>query len=204
MSTIKLIVAEGHWKNHTNHSVKSLFDLLSDLVYGSTHSYKYVQFADATAFDANVNGLADGKYEYLYIGSHGDKKSIQGFSATKPLSKTIICNRLSGISGLYLGACEFGQPSMLTDILSISSDLSWCAGYKRKVNWIDSSLLDLAFWKTYMKNAKTCPQLSPDSLISNTLNELQTNYASLILSLGFNVAVRQVNDQGQNVVTTFF
>ena len=52
MNQFNLIVAEGHWTNYSNHSVKQLFDLLSDLLKSNNHSYKYVQFANPIAFAA--------------------------------------------------------------------------------------------------------------------------------------------------------
>jgi hypothetical protein len=204
MPAFNLIVAEGHWKNHSNHSVKSLFDLLSDLLHGTGHAYKYVQFADSTAFDSCIKGLAGGTYEYLYIGSHGTTKGIYGFNNANPLSRTIIINRIQGMSGLFLGACDFGQPETLKKILADTPSLAWCAGYRKSVNWIDSSLLDLAFWKIHQRFSAASPALTPATLIEQTITELQLKYASLILDLGFNVALRRTDAQGKPVIELAF
>lgn len=203
MSKFNLIVAEGHWSNYSNHTVKSLFDLLSDLLKSSQHSYKYTQFADPAAFNSCISQLRNSTHKYLYIGSHGSIGGIHGATAANPLTYTLIKNRISGLDGLYLGTCLFGQPANLLKFVK-ESDLTWCAGYKNSVDWVDSSALDLAFWKVFqMLNTQKGKKVEL-SLIESTMKTLRTRYSSLILELGFNVAIRRLDKDGDELVELVF
>lgn len=187
-----LIVAEGHWQNYTNHSVKGLFDLLSDLIKSNNHSYKHLQFADSNSFSSTLGQLGIKEHKYLYIGSHGNEKGIYGSSKANPLTSTIIKNALKdNIKGLYLGTCLFGRPEILQKFLSDKDSLVWCAGYKNSVDWIDSSALDLAFWKIFQIYNTQPGKKVELSMIESSIKELRYKYSSLILDLGFNIAIRR-------------
>jgi hypothetical protein len=192
-----LIVVEGHWSNYSNHTVKSLFDLLSDLLRSNVHAYKYSQFTDPASFDSCIRQLVDDSHRYLYVGSHGYMDGIYGASQANPLTFTKIKNRISGINGLFLGTCLFGQQNTLIDFAKHCDDLVWCAGYKNSVDWVDSSALDLAFWKIFQTfNTKSGAQVEL-AMIDRTLQELKSKYSSLILELGFNVAIKRKVAKGK-------
>jgi hypothetical protein len=190
-SKFNLIVAEGHWNNYSNQSVKTLFDLLSQLMRSNHDAYKYIQFANPTVLKSNLNEFRDSElYQYLYIGSHGDETGIYGSDDGKALTPTLLINQLDGFAGLFIGACLFGQNAMLERCLE-SSNLTWCAGYRKSIDWIDSSALDLAFWKIYQINNSKPGTKNPLNLIDKTIDELKAKYSSLILDLGFNVAIKR-------------
>jgi hypothetical protein len=204
MNKFNLIVAEGHWDNHSNHTVKSLFDLLSDLLKLNAHAYKYVQFADLAGFDSCLKRIKDeDTHKYLYIGSHGDADGIYGSEVKSKLSYTAIKNRVNAFQGLYLGTCEFGTPARLTDFVT-ETDLTWCAGYKNSVDWLDSSALDMAFWKIFQRYNTQRGARSEQTLIEKTIVELKSKYSSLILDLGFNVAITRKDDDGDLIVEMAF
>lgn len=202
-SKFDLVVAEGHWNDHSNHSVKSLFDLLSDLLKSNPHSYKYTQFPDAKGFDASVNSIMNSSHKYLYIGSHGDLKGVYGSSKANPVTFTIIKNRIPHAKGLYLGTCLFGQSNVLTSFVKDSA-LVWCSGYRKSVDWVDSSVLDLAFWKIFQLHNISSGKKVELTMIERTAKELQSKYASLILDLGFNIAIRRKGKDGKDVIETVF
>jgi hypothetical protein len=203
MTKFNLIVAEGHWSNHSNHSVKSLFDLLSDLLRSNNHSYKYTQFANPTAFSSSIAQLLDANHKYLYIGSHGYNDGIYGTDDADPLTFTKLKNNLAKFSGLYLGTCLFGHPYTLIRFVENSS-LTWCAGYKNSVDWVDSSALDLAFWKIFQIYNTQKGKKVELSMIESTIKELRSKYSSLILDLGFNVAIRRKDEKGTTVIEMAF
>lgn len=203
MSKFNLIVAEGHWSDHSNHSVKALFDLLSDLLRHNSHAYKYTQFSDPAAFDSCVKQLANSTHKYLYIGSHGSAKGIYGSHSATPLSYTKIKNRIPDMKGLYLGTCLFGEPNTLRSFVK-ETKLVWCAGYRKSVDWVDSSALDLAFWKIFqIYNTKQGKKVEK-SLIESTIKEMKSKYASLILDLGFNIALWRTDEDGKPFVDLAF
>jgi len=205
MSKFNLIVAEGHWNQYSNHSVKSLFDLLSDLLKSNNHAYKYIQFANPTAFRSSIKEFVKPKaeYKYLYIGSHGYHDGIYGSDAAKPLTYTVIKNQTGALRGLYLGTCLFGQPATLIKFIT-ESKLTWCAGYKNSVDWVDSSALDLAFWKILEVYNTQQGKKVELSMIENTVKELKAKYSSLILDLGFNIAIRRKGTSGKDVIELAF
>lgn len=198
-----MIVAEGHWSNYSNQTVKGLFDLLSDLLKSNPHSYKYAQFADPNAFNSCIKQLKEATHKYLYVGSHGYSDGIYGTGASNPLTLTIIKNRIDGFKGLYLGTCLFGQPKTLCRLVE-DSDLTWCAGYKNSVDWIDSSALDLAFWKIFQIYNTQKGKKVELTMIEHTLKELRAKYSSLILDLGFNVAIRRKGPGGKESIELVF
>jgi len=192
-----MIVAEGHWDNYSNDSVKKLFELLSDLLKGNNNAYKYLNFADPTSFAASLSALNNGAvYKYLYVGSHGNRDGVYGSDKAKPISRTILKNSLSSYTGLYLGTCLFGTEENSRWLVE-NSDLTWCAGYKNSVDWIDSSAFDMAFWKAFqlrnLRNKQNNLSLSEIEILREALDSLKSKYSSLILDLGFNVAIKENN-----------
>lgn len=204
MNRFNLIVAEGHWDNYSNDTVKGLFDLLSDLFRSKSNGYKYVQFADPAGFDSCLKLIHDDKaHKYLYIGSHGDDTGIHGASNAKCLTFTSIKNRIGPYKGLFLGTCSFGKEETLIKFVR-ESNLTWCAGYKHDIDWLDSSGLDLAFWKIFQSYNTKGRKKSELNMIDETVRELQHKYSSLILELGFNVAIRYTDEDGIERVGTAY
>lgn len=204
MNKFNLIVAEGHWEDYSNQTVKSLFDLLSDLLKSNGHAYKYVQFADPKGFVSCIDHIYDSdEHQYLYIGSHGDHDGIYGSSSAKPLDVSEIKANLHEFAGLYLGTCQFGTPENLIDFVD-DSKLIWCAGYKNSVDWVDSSALDMAFWKIFLRYSLQRGQRTELTIIERTIAELRSKYSSLILDLGFNVAFPHKDEDGEWSIQTAF
>jgi hypothetical protein len=190
----ELLLAEGHWTTNANYSVKALFDMLSDILHKTTHAYKYVNFADEPSFTAQLQAMANGGHKYLYIGAHGGPDGIEGTRCSSRITKTILQNRLTNFNGLYLGVCEFGSHETLTELVNRVPGLVWCSGYRKSVNYADSCILDLAFWNEFQKADNSSPPFStPQHLILQVAKEVQRKYSSLILELGFNIAVRLEN-----------
>jgi hypothetical protein len=192
-----MIVAEGHWDNYSNDSVKKLFELLSDLLKGNNNAYKYLNFADPTSFASSLTAITNNSvYKYLYVGSHGDKDGVYGSDKAKPISRTILKNSLHNYTALYLGTCLFGVEENCKWLVE-NSNLTWCAGYKNSVDWIDSSAFDMAFWKEFqiqnLRNKQNNLTLSEVEILQATLDTLRAKYSSLILDLGFNVAIKENN-----------
>ena len=192
-----MIVAEGHWYNYSNNSVKKLFELLSDLLKGNNNAYKYLNFADPTSFSSSLSALTNNNYyKYLYVGSHGNTDGVYGSDEAKPISRTILKNSLSNYTGLYLGTCLFGYEENCKWLVE-NSNLTWCAGYKNSVDWIDSSALDMAFWKEFqlqnLRNKQNNLTLTETEILLEALDSLRAKYSSLILDLGFNAAIKENN-----------
>ena len=183
-----LAVLEGKWSPKTNISVKSLFDLLSDLNFSSPHEYLYEMFCDDRSLENIIGRMGRArKVKFIYVGAHGTNGSLHapGGQVTRARLRNILGTLgPSSIQGLFLGSCLFAQPSNASFLLSppkgASAPLKWLAGYTTEVDWIDSSVLDLLFWNKFLNAGG-----SPIRKIESVSADLKRLVPGLIKDLGF-------------------
>ena len=122
MKKSSLAVVEGKWSSKTNISVKSLFDLLSDLNFASPHEYLYEMFCDDASLENIIARMGKARdVKFIYIGAHGTNGSLHASGGR--VSRTRLKNILgslgtSSIEGVFLGSCLFGQPENAEFLLS--------------------------------------------------------------------------------------
>jgi hypothetical protein len=198
MAKIKsqLAVVEGKWGKRTNVSVRSLFDVLTDINFGTPHAYVYEMFCDADALNNIIARMgADEQVRYLYIGAHGSDNSISGSGG--PVSRARLKNSLvkllnNGhvIDGVFLGTCFLGNEENAEFLLTPPSDpnppVKWVAGYTTCIDWIDSSVLDLLFWNKFFESDGT-----PVERIEETAQEVKKMAPGLASALGFCIYTRK-------------
>jgi len=147
-------VLEGKWFNHTNVSVRDLLRPLMDLW---THGHRrqgdaaihYEMFTTEASFkSAMEHAFGYGRPKVIYIAAHGDPEGIVGYHGEEVLSRTKIRNSIpdgedDGTTrrGLLFGACSFVNEDN-AEFLLRSRRVDWVAGYSKKVDWYDSSLLE--------------------------------------------------------------
>ena len=186
----ELLILEGQWSSTANYSVQGGFDMLLNLKFGTDNAYKYAQAVSGQSFIDQLTANKETLHKYLYIASHGLNDELQlGIDSIKINAiPNLIGNKFAG---LYLAACTLGSDENLLTLLSNKESLLWCAGYKTKINWIDSILFDLAFWNEYINqwNQKS-PFSSDTDLIINTSEKLKEKYSQVIEHLGFNIAYK--------------
>ena len=197
----QLAVIEGKWEKRSNISIKGLFDILSDIYFDSPHSYIYEMFCDAAALNNIIKQMGEDKQvRYIYVGCHGSLDSISGSGGK--VSKTQLKNtlvRLSGngsiIEGIFLGTCFFGQQENAEFLLippkNNNPPIKWVAGYTESIDWIDSSVLDLLFWKKFFESSGT-----PVERIRYAAQEIKRAASGLIEELGFCIYVRKKGPGG--------
>lgn len=193
-----LVVLEGKWSKTHNYSVKSLFDVLIDMRYGSPHEYYFNSFANGQSLRDILEDVCShySRRKYLYIAAHGDEFNILG--SVKPISRTVFRNVLSGlggqVSGIFLGSCLFGHKynaEFLFDEGGVPGTVTWIAGYGKSVDWIESSVLDLLFWHTIFKVEARNPAAKKIDLIERVCEEVQSDAPGLVEKWQFQVFVRQ-------------
>jgi hypothetical protein len=162
MSSTGLAVVECRWGEEGNDSVRPLFETLSAIVEGNPHGYRYDMFSEETSLAYVIEEIADTRdYHSVYIASHGDENEISGMGNAR-ISRAKLrnlfrrVNKGNDISGLYFGSCLIANVGTAAFLLTGASatNLVWIAGYSEKVDWIDSSAIDMVFCSKYLEERK--------------------------------------------------
>lgn len=205
-----LAVIESRWWEYGNDSVRPLFETLAGILYGNPHAVRYDMFAEKASLSQIINEVSqDGSYHSIYIGSHGDNGSIYGLGESK-ISRTELRNILikandhHSISGLYFGSCLIATAQNASFWLpdNYETGLEWVAGYTTKVDWVDSSAVDMIFWSKYLlerqKNKSRRRNKKDDiDMIKAASAEMKKLVPNIFTQMGFNVYYR---DSGGSVV----
>jgi hypothetical protein len=197
----QLAVVEGKWDKRTNVSVRSLFDVLTDINFGTPHAYIYEMFCDGHSLSNIIARMgADKQVRYLYIGAHGSNGSIFGSGGS--VSKTKLKNSLvkllhngHAIEGIFLGTCFFSTEDNVEFLLIPPNDpnppVKWVAGYTTCIDWIDSSVLDMLFWNKLFGSSGT-----PIERIEETAREVKRLASGLVSDLGFCIYTKKKGPGG--------
>jgi hypothetical protein len=194
-----LAVIEGRWFANENTSVKSIFDVLSDVCFKNNNHYKYEKFYNITAFQDLIMDLGGQQnLHYIYIAAHGSKNAIYAGNEAE-ISRAIIRNLLTGIANqhgsvlreVFFGSCDFiNQDTINFFNENELGNLLLIAGYSTAIDWIPSTALDWCFWNNFLSNNGI-----PNQKITTTAQYLKYNMAGLCENLGFNI-YRRVGLQG--------
>lgn len=195
-----LVVLEGRWQDNRNISVRSLFDLLMDMEFGSIHEYHFEHFATGESLRAIINCFCgpNSRKRYVYIGSHGDENGFSG--SVERVSRTYLNNTLRDylggqIRGIFFGSCLFGNERNAEFFFDsdngIPQNVRWIAGYGRSVDWIESSVLDILFWKRLFETKRRSESMNEADLISDVCEYLNLVAGGLVTSLEFQVFKRR-------------
>lgn len=164
MPKYELAVVESRWERKKNYSLRSIFDLISDLSYGDTHGYHYEMVNDERAFREIVSRLRQSRgIRALYIAAHGMKEGIQASNGNlidKRLIFRTLTRRLAdetgSLDGVHFGACRSLDERHAFNLLRRHGEgepgLWWVAGYSKSIDWIDSSVVDMFFWQQYLND----------------------------------------------------
>lgn len=93
----------------------------------------------------------------VYVASHGTTGRVGGLpdgsGAFNFGTLLAILKQTTALDGIHLGCCSFGNRRNAERLLRPDRrrrravPLHWVAGYNRDIDWLDSMLVDLAFWK---------------------------------------------------------
>jgi hypothetical protein len=201
MPDLRLAVIEGRWFKNQNTSMKSLFDLLSEIHCEHLNGYIHEKFYNVSSFQDLVRdlGARRGLY-YLYIAAHGDDDAIYARNdqridrvAIRDLLATIAKTRGSLIRGVFFGSCSFVNDETIEFLNKVDlGELRWIAGYADEINWISSTALDWCFWNDFLSNANWDTEVN---CIDSTADFLNGNMYGLCRELGFNIYRRVGNSR---------
>lgn len=195
-----IAVIESKWWEKSNVSIRSLFELIADLYADNPHSYHYeMANSEAALKEAILRVSSYKECRYLCLAMHGNEKGLELLNG-EHLSRTELRNALdrvqakhgAKISGLHLASCMFGTPQIADHIFQNQTNLVWMAGYTEKIDWIESSALDLLFFNQLIsKSGET-----EVKKVQRVAKRLLANATGLVRKLGFGIYVRKQKTGG--------
>lgn len=142
-----LLLLESPWwlprENPMRASCLPFFEGLERLHDG--FNIYYSTFYDTAGFEAalaqDLIHTAE-KRQILYIGAHGERRSIADGRASTILSKVSLHGRRIG--GVIISSCQVADRE--ENLIAVLNDgkINWVFGYVHAVNWLGSTLLELA------------------------------------------------------------
>jgi hypothetical protein len=142
---------------------------------------------------------------FLYIACHGEGLSLVPTSRNEKVGNEEVVKALEmikpgAVSFLHFGCCEMVDPFRRRDCLNsylTASNARWVSGYVAEVDWLPSTLLDLALI------AELAVPYHRDSRIIDPRLSVRTsyfirNYEQLVRSLRFSAAYR--NKKGETTL----
>jgi len=186
-----LETTEWYTKDRTL-TVRPLFQMLTQIIYDNPNWFHYATFMGSASFVEALENLVhkDG-VNYIYIGAHGQDDKIQSFlPGDRHPNKTTWerCFSKGALRGIFLGGCEMnflahGISCYLTR--DTHNPPPWVAGYWKTVDWVDASMLDLAFLREAVN-----PKVKSEKAIRAVLESLQRRgYGEMMDALGFTVYI---------------
>jgi hypothetical protein len=185
-----IFVLESSWDKEKPLTHSSIMPMINEFAKQRGIKAYHQVFTDTRSFRhwiKEFNKVSNSK-TLLYIASHGTEDCLYG--TISGIKKTTIIHALKNakkIQYVHFGACLFGNINNLKAILNNATHLNWAAGYRKSVDWVDSTLFDLLLWGKITPNGRSDEQ---KNIKTHTIvNELLNNQAKgLADELGFEFA----------------
>lgn len=173
----KVAVIESRWEARKNVSFRAIFDLLALNYSGDQHWYEYEMVGISSALAEAIIRLTKRKRaEVLYIGAHGgsDGSIALHSGETVPAKKlaAFLAKAGPGLRGVYLASCLTMNSNLAERILVSCPKIQWVAGYRRSVDYIDSSALDLIFFNWWCDDREEEPPARKIIKVCDVLSRL--------------------------------
>ncbi|KQS77246.1 hypothetical protein ASG25_04680 [Rhizobium sp. Leaf384] len=170
-----------------NASVRPMFDMLCDLHFGNTHEYVYEMVATTPALTNAIMRMAwDTDISTIYLACHGNRDGLklhgeETFIDRRKLSKMLLEGSTKrSLTGIYLGACEFGTKELATYLLDRDPQLRWVAGYQNPSDFIDGTALDVMFFNRWFTAITDDPDARPRQIAKQVAAYLKETCRGLI------------------------
>jgi hypothetical protein len=100
----------------------------------------------------------------LYIAAHGHRGRLAGLpdgsAAINFVTLTRALQSVGAVDGVFLGCCHIGSPANAMRLLRPRRRTGlcrWVAGYRYEVDWLDSTLVDVIFWRNLLEDPRRDP-----------------------------------------------
>ena len=136
---------------------------------------------------------------FVYVACHGqvgllDPSDEENRMPVAAVRKALNAAKEKSVAFLHFGCCEFVQPAegsrrrFLTDIANSLNGSLWVSGYTREVDWLSSTLLDLALISEVYVPWRKKPTYVVDA--RSRAAHFIRSYEQLARSLGFSALSR--------------
>jgi hypothetical protein len=190
-----IAVIEGIWKRKSNVSIRGLFDVIANIQFENPNAYHYEMAGSKAAFKevvTRISGMSECKF--VYVATHGsdDGLSFHNGDVMKPAELKKLLVEIARtprhkLRGIHLGACSALMEETAEELFSDDIGVKWVAGYSENIEWIDSSALDLLFYRRYLQSVET----SSSKIVRDVTARLVEDVPGLIRTLGFHVFARR-------------
>lgn len=195
-----LAVVESKWWADKNTSVSGIFDLISDIFLANPHHYHYEMISGKRAAKEAIPRIAaDPTCSILYVAAHGEPDGVCWHNGEKlsriefrHIFKTIRETRGAQLSGIHFACCTFMNKDTADYLFHENICPWWVAGYSNYVDWLDSTALDMLFFRSLMMQRKGTDL----SRIKAVAADLLEKCPGLIRELGFGIYIRKPGTGG--------
>lgn len=184
-----ILVLESPWDQESVKS-KSVWPFVNEFAHVMSIKAYHQAFMDKTSFCHWIKQYDSEKTpapKMLYIAAHGSEGRISGLRRQingKTIASTLKASK--SIKYVHFGSCLYGSEENLRDLLKKAKNLSWAAGYKTTVGWVDSTLFDLMFWGRITRRDDNTKGLKTHTLTQDLVKEIP----GLARNLGFHFQYR--------------
>lgn len=209
-----LAILEGKWFKNKNVSVREVFAALFAIwTPNEDRAHHYEMFTNDAAFrDAILHAFGNGRAKTIYVAAHGDWNAIHGFH-DQGITRAKIRHAFRSVNksvarrGVYFGSCQFGTPKNAKFILGECDCIAWIAGYSTLIDWIDSTVLDMFFFRNLFFPSPGRGKLkptTPSQRLEYAVRRVCDCMPELARSTGFHVYTRKKGVSGEikNLVAT--
>lgn len=198
----RIAVLESRWWTTSNTSVRGLFDLIADISFDNPHAYEYEMANSEAAAKETIPRLGKSRRcKYLCLAMHGNTNGLILHNGER-ISRAELRNMLEDIHdtpntrlhGLHLSSCIFGTKTLADFMFRHRVGVFWISGYREKVDFLNSSAMDLLFFNELVGGAVGGE--SPIQAIKRTADKLKKVAAGLAAELGFEIYVRKPKTGG--------
>jgi hypothetical protein len=154
MSKARVVVLEGTWwSNHEVPLVLPYFNALSISHREIDLSHRTIRSAEDIAY--YVSKISKNSKAMLYFACHGEEMQLKPSGENSKISQQELIEALTNakegaISFVHFGCCEMVEPrsrrASFEKIMEVTG-AKWVSGYTEEVDWLTSTLLDLALVK---------------------------------------------------------
>jgi len=148
---ISCYILEGTWwSNREVPQVLPYFQALE--ITGNRINLSLRTFRSVDDIAYWISKISRGERAFVYFACHGDKQQLVPSDGRSPISNSHLLNALTAakdgaIDFLHFGCCEMISPGNRRESLEsylLASKSKWVSGYSKSVDWLQSTLLDLA------------------------------------------------------------
>lgn len=152
MGKTALIILENPWwdldKNPGHASVFPFFHGLEKLE--NNLSVYHTTFYDSASFTHALSHLAlSDRFDryFLYIAAHGSERMVANIQIGNFVAILKGYASVANIEGVIIGSCFVGMQKEMLKSAMTGSSVVWSMGYSGSVDWLTSTMIDLAVFK---------------------------------------------------------